>query len=63
MHERIRELLKVRGMTQQELAREIGTTEASMSRYCKGQRIPKATTVGKMAKVLNTTTDYIILGE
>lgn len=63
MHERIKELLKARGMTQQELAREIGTTEAAMSRYCRGKRIPKATTVGKMAKVLNTTTDYIILGE
>ena len=50
-------------MTQRELAREIGTTEAAMSRYCRGLRIPKATTVGKMAKVLNTTTDYIILGE
>jgi len=56
-------LLKVRGMTQKELAREIGATDASMSRYCQGQRIPKATTVGKMAKALNTTTDYIILGE
>ena len=63
MHKRIIELLNIRNITQRELAREIGTTEAAISRYCRGQRVPKATTVGKMAKVLKTTTDYIILGE
>ena len=43
---RILTLLKQNGMTQRELANEIGVTETSISRYISGQRVPKANIVG-----------------
>lgn len=57
---RILTLLKKKGMTQRELANQIGVTEVSISRYISGQRVPKANIVVYMADALNTTTDYIL---
>jgi len=57
---RILPLMKKRGMTQRELANQIGVTEVSISRYISGQRMPKANIVVYMADALNTTTDYIL---
>ena len=57
---RILTLLKKKGMTQRELANEIGVTETSISRYISGQRVPKSNIVVYMADVLNTTTDYLL---
>lgn len=57
---RILTILKQNGMTQRELANQIGVTETSISRYISGARMPKANIVVYMADVLNTTTDYIL---
>lgn len=57
---RILTLLKQNGMTQRELANQIGVTETSISRYITGARMPKANIVVYMADALNTTTDYIL---
>ena len=57
---RILPLMKKKGMTQRELANQIGVTEVSISRYISGQRMPKANIVVYMADALNTTTDYIL---
>lgn len=57
---RILTLLEKKGMTQRELANEIGVTETSISRYISGQRVPKAHIIVYMADALNTTTDYIL---
>ena len=57
---RILPLMKKKGMTQRELANQIGVTETSISRYISGQRVPKANIVVYMADALNTTTDYIL---
>ena len=53
-------LMKKKGMTQRELANQIGVTETSISRYISGARMPKANIVVYMANALNTTTDYIL---
>lgn len=54
-------------ITQKELAEEIGATEASISRYVNGSRVPRVTTALKIAKILdksvytlfgNPTSDY-----
>ena len=45
--------LKKAGLTQRELAERVGTTEASMSRYVRGDRVPKASICIKIANVLN----------
>lgn len=51
--ELLKKCLEARGMTQRELAEKMGVTEASISRYANGQRIPKITTMQKMCMVLS----------
>ena len=52
---RIAELLTQYNMTQRELADKAGITEVSMSRYIKGDRVPKGTTLANIATALHTT--------
>lgn len=59
---RLKMLMLEKGLSQKELARKIGVTEASMSRYCRESRCPKSDTVSKMAIVLGTTADYLMGG-
>lgn len=61
--DRVAKLMKVNGYNQKELAGCVGVTEAAMSRYLKNDREPKLAVVGKMAKALHTTTDYLIYGQ
>lgn len=56
--ERLKEALYLREMTQRELARRAGLTEASVTRYCKGQREPRFSVAVKMAKALNVSTEF-----
>ena len=61
--ERIAGLLREQGKTQRELAEQVGTTEVSMSRYIKGDRVPKGPILANIAKALHTTTDYLVGNE
>ena len=61
--ERIAGLLMEQGKTQRKLAKQVGTTEASISRYIKGDRVPKGPIVANIAKALHTTTDYLLGNE
>ena len=61
--ERIAGLLREQGKTQRELAEQVGTTEVSMSRYIKGDRVPKGPILATIAKALHTTTDYLLGNE
>lgn len=61
--ERIARLLIEQGKTQRELAEQIGTTNASISRYIKGDRVPKGPILANIAKALHTTTDYLLGNE
>ena len=60
---RIFELLKNNGMKQKELAECVGMTEASISRYIRGNRTPNGRNIVKIASVLHTTTDYLLYGQ
>lgn len=57
---RLRSLMKQRGITQRRLAERINVTEASMSRYVKGERKPRLNAVADMATALHTTSDYLL---
>ena len=57
---RISELLTKNGMSQRELADEVGVTEVSMSRYIRGDRTPKGPIIANIAKALHTTSDYLL---
>lgn len=59
---RIAKLLNQSNMTQRELANKIHITEASMSRYVRGNRIPKGSTIANITAILHTTTDYLLNG-
>lgn len=58
--EKIFELMKKENLTQKELARKIGVTEASMSRYLKGEREPKIKVLIKIAHEFGVSTDYLL---
>jgi transcriptional regulator with XRE-family HTH domain len=57
---RISDLLKQNGLSQKELAEKIGVTNASMSRYINGERIPKGPVVASIAGVLHVEAEYLL---
>ncbi len=57
---RIIEQMNRHGLSQREIADKVGVTEVSMSRYIKGDRVPKGTVIACMARVLCTTSDYLL---
>ena len=59
---RLSQLLNEQHMTQKELAQRAEVTEAAMSHYIKGDRIPRSSVLARIAKVLNTTSDYLMEG-
>ena len=58
--QRLLNLLQKQGITQKELADRINTTEATLSRYVSGDRVPKADTLANIATALHTTSDYLL---
>lgn len=48
------------GMSQEELAHRIGTTQSQISRYERGVNDLTGDVLAKLAYALNTTTDYIL---
>ncbi len=59
---RLEELIKANGITQKELAARSGVTEAAMSHYVKGDRMPRSVVLSRIATALNTTSDYLMEG-
>lgn len=59
---RIKSLLSQKGMTQKQLAQEVGCTEAAVSHYVKGDRVPRSSVMSKIAIALGTTSDYLTEG-
>lgn len=57
---RIKERLNTLRITQRELAEQTGKTEATISRWVKGNRIPLATEYPALAKALKCTCDYLL---
>ena len=61
-NERIAFLLRQKNMTQRDLARRSGVTDAAMSHYIKGDRVPRSTVMARIAEALGTSTDYLMFG-
>lgn len=47
------------GMTAQELAEKVGVTGTTMSLWMNGERFPRLPEAKAMAKLLNSTMDYL----
>lgn len=56
---RLTELLENANMSQTELAQRIGTTDATVSRYINGERLPKIESLIQIASVFNVSLDYL----
>ena len=59
-NKKIIELLKQNNMTQKELSEATGITESAISRYVKGDRLPRGVNLIKLAQALKTTPESII---
>ncbi len=59
---RVKDLLGKKGMTQKQLADRVGCTDAAISHYIKGDRIPRSNVLTKIAIVLDTTSEYLLNG-
>lgn len=57
---RLKELRKEHSITQQELADKIGIVRTAITNYETGRTIPDSETLSLIAKILNTTTDYLL---
>ena len=57
--QRLKEELVRNGMKQRDLADRVSVSEVSMSRYCSGTRTPRDPILVEIARVLNTTPEYL----
>lgn len=58
--ERIREIRKEAGETQEQFANRLGISKQILSLYEQGQRSPKVAQIEKYAKILNVSPDYLL---
>jgi len=59
---RIRDRRTFHRMTQQALGEHVGRREADISRYERDKVVPETMTLLKIAKVLNTTAEWLVNG-
>lgn len=59
-YDRIKELRDDRNVSQQELAEIIGVAQSSIGNYERGERIPDADVIVKLADFFKVSTDYIL---
>lgn len=59
---RLKSLRKDRGLTQQEVAGQIGIKQNSYSDWEVGKNEPSLENIVKLVQIFNTTTDYLITG-
>ncbi len=57
--ERFANLIKEKGFTQKQVAQRTNLTESAISRYIKGDRVPRGAILLNIANALGTTTDYL----
>lgn len=60
LHHRLKKKMQEKGLSQRKLSLMTGITEAAISKYVSGARTPHIEIVGKLAKALDTTSDYLL---
>ena len=58
----IASLRKRKGLTQNELGERIGVSFQAVSKWERGETLPDITLLPDLAKILETTVDFILLG-
>lgn len=60
--QRLRELMRKKKYTQEELGRILGVTSSAISLYCRGLSYPECTILMKLAAHFEVSTDYLLFG-
>lgn len=60
LHWRLKRALTAKNISQRELGRRIGATQASVSHYVNGRRLPGATTLYKICHELDISADWLL---
>lgn len=60
---RIAALRRSRGMSQSQLAQELGVSPSAIGMYEQGRREPSAATVVALSKLFMVSTDYLLTGK
>ncbi|EGA91392.1 immunity repressor protein [Planococcus donghaensis MPA1U2] len=60
LSKRLKLVRQKRKMTQEELARTLGTTKGSISNYENGRSSPSVEVLVNIANILNSSTDYLL---
>lgn len=60
LKKRLKELRIEKGKTQEQLAKDLGTTDVSISRYEAGAREPKSDILNALADYFGVSTDYLL---
>lgn len=63
MGARLRKLLEQNGISQTELAQRLDISLSTLNGYITDYREPDISMLSRLAKALNTTTDYLVIGE
>ena len=58
--DRIKYLLSIRKLSQKEFAKRLGITEATLSRYVSGTRMPKADMIISICNELGISADWLL---
>ncbi len=58
--EKVKDLMNKNDLNQKQLAQRSGITEASVSRYLKGERAARMDIIINFAKALNVTVEYLL---
>lgn len=58
--ERLRDVRRLRGKTQEQVSEAVGVTEAALSRYENDLRKPDPDMLKKLARVLSASIDYLL---
>lgn len=58
--DRLRQIRKEQGLSQEELAKMLGTSKQVLSRYETNQRAPKISIAAEYAKKLNVSLDFMM---
>lgn len=61
--QRLKTLRKERGATQKDIAQILGISFQQLNKYESGQNLPPADMLGRLARALGVTTDYLITGQ
>ncbi len=60
IHEKLKEAIKQSGMTQVQIGEKLGISQATISHYCKGDKMPSLETFANLCQLLDVDTNDIL---